>query len=458
MIGGGTSLISWTIRWVLPLVFIAILVFVWNVQSMSMDDIKGMRVFRIGNGTRPADLSDHQALTYKYQSRVDQIGWLKGQCKRCRSIIDANQTVFPYLQIPPLLEEYAEQFHQPLKARIAVLHVWSSSESLPPPFFQYWLASALANYQIADFLLFVPDNATAALLQRLMPVVTAASASSNVRLHIVGDFQDFLESRIGQCLEESEYNISGATIARLKPMFGYVFQDYIDEYSHWAWADMDLIFGNLTKFLGRPLAEGYDIISMSAVEWSKKKARWRTHICCCETALAGQLTVLANTNETRNYFRQSDLSDLDQMRNYDERVFPWLLKERGIRIAHVFAQGTDQFKSLDNSHFDWSPRGLYKMGDDDGCYEYEVGVVHMMKGKNLVNSHPRVAVKPESQGSADQIGTKTLEETIFPGPLVWETLSGFAMNFPVTSSAPWQPYDAPTNNIICASVRGRMTH
>jgi hypothetical protein len=274
MIGGGTSLISWTIRWVLPLVFLAILVFVWNVESL--DDIKEMGVFRIGNGTRPADLSDDQVLTYKYQSRVDQIGWLKGQCKRCRSIIDANQTVFPYLQIPPL-------FHQPLKARIAVLHVWSSSESLPPPFFQYWLASALANDQIADFFLFVPDNATAALLQRLMPV-----ASSNVRLHIVGDFQDFLESRIGQCLEESEYSISGATIARLKPMLGYVVQDYIEEYSHWAWADMDLILGNLTKFLGRPLAEGYDVISMSAVEWSKKKKSWWTHICCCQTTTFGK--------------------------------------------------------------------------------------------------------------------------------------------------------------------------
>jgi hypothetical protein len=108
-----------------------------------------------------APQQDQEPLSFRYQDRLNRMQWLKGQCEFCQSIIQPNQTVFPYLEVPPLDEERAEQFDVPLKARIAVLHVWSSDESLAPPFFQYWLASAMANAPIADFFIFVPDSATA---------------------------------------------------------------------------------------------------------------------------------------------------------------------------------------------------------------------------------------------------------------------------------------------------------
>ena len=430
---GIAMVISWTLRWIMPFAFLSIVV-VWQLVSTSAPH----ELFQDDNVKETEDLADDRPLTYLYQSRLDQIGWWKGQCEFCRSIIQANQTVFPYLEVPPLLEEIAEQFNEPLRARIAVLHLWRSDESLAPPFFQYWLASAMANDRIADFLLFVPDNATAALLQRLMP---DSSSSSNIRLHVVGDLADFCRSRIGPTLEKANYEVSGNTLSQLKPMLGYVFQDFIDEYSHWAWADMDMIMGNLTKFLVRPLAEGYDVISVSSVEQSKNNT-WSSHVCSkFKVGLAGQLAVFANTNQTRNYFRQGDLSELRY--RYDEGPFPALLQKLGVRVAHVFAQVTDQFGYLDDSRFDWSSQGLFKIGAGGGCYEYEAGLVHLMKGKRLVRPKKRSRVVV-TRSSGSTIDSKTLEETIFPGPFVWKNTSGFVLKFPIAASVPCQLYSGPS--------------
>ena len=451
MIRAGTVFISW----VITLAFVAIHAVLWNIDSMTVLPER----FQICNTEeRNTTLADKASLTYLYQSRLDQIGWLKGQCELAHSIIQADQTVFPFLQVPPLLlEEHAEQFHQPVKARIAVLHVWSSEAPLAPPFFQYWLASALANHRIADFLLFVPDEATAARLRRLMPAVSSnssgLSSSNNIRLHVVGDLPDFYHSRIGPTLDEAKYKVSGRTISRLKPMLGYVFEDYIGEeyYSHWAWADMDLILGNLTKFLSRPLAEGYDVITMSTAEQLRHK-NWSTHMCGGNfgIAMAGQLAVFANNNETRNYFRHGNMSELRHQ--YDEKPFPEMLKRLGIRVAHVFGQVTDQSGRLKNSQFEWSPQGLFKIRPGGGCFEYEAGLVHMMQGKRILRPtkksrlRPQVVVNPcfgDEKRSAGCI--KAFEKTIFPGPFVWESMSGFVLKFPVSPSAPWQLHDGHTD-------------
>ena len=434
MTRSGRAFVSWTRRLVLPLTLIAIAV-AWKLASI----FASHELFESNSVKGTTDLSDYRPLSYLYQSRLDQIGWWKGQCEFCHSIIQANQTMFPYLEVPPLLEEYEEQFNQPVKARIAVLHLWSSGRTLAPepPFFQYWLASAMANDPIADFLLFVPDNATAALLKSLMP-----ESASNIRLHVVGDLADFFRNRIGPALDKPNNQLSGVTISQLKPMLGYVFEDYIQEYSHWAWADMDMILGNLTKFLGRPLAEKYDVISMSSVEQSDDNI-WSSHVCSrFKVGLAGQLTVFVNTDQTRNYFRQGDLSEVRY--RWDEGPFPALLLKLGVRVAHVFAQVTDQFGHLDNTPFDWSGQGLFKIGAQGGCYEFEAGLVHVMKGKRLLRPTKRSrVVVTQSLGST--LGNKTLEQTIFPGPFVWETVSGFVLKFPVAASTPWQLYHGPTN-------------
>ncbi len=44
----------------------------------------------------------------------------------------------------------------------------------------------------------------------------------------------------------------------LKPMYGYIFNDYIKDYSHWGYCDLDIILGNLGKYLTDDILAKYD--------------------------------------------------------------------------------------------------------------------------------------------------------------------------------------------------------
>ena len=148
-------------------------------------------------------------------------------------------------------------------------------------------------------------------------------------------------------------------------MFAYGFEEYTLDCSHEAWADLDIILGDLTKFLVKPLSKGHEVVSMSAVDFSSNS--WKSHMCLkFKFALAGQLVVFANFHESRNYFRLGDLGESHHRHN--ERPFPVLLDQIGVSVAHVFAQVADQFGYLNSTHFDWSPRGLFQVRR--GCYEY----------------------------------------------------------------------------------------
>ena len=65
----------------------------------------------------------------------------------------------------------------------------------------------MANKGTADFLLFVPDNATAKVLERLMP----PSPLDNVKLHVVGGgggLVQFYRNCLGPTLEAAKFDLS----------------------------------------------------------------------------------------------------------------------------------------------------------------------------------------------------------------------------------------------------------
>ena len=85
----------------------------------------------------------------------------------------------------------------------------------------------MANAPIADFFIFVPDDGTLDLLQRLMPSLEMNAAININLLQVVGDLVTFYHSRLGSTLDAANFEFSGKTISRLKPMLAYVFEDYI---------------------------------------------------------------------------------------------------------------------------------------------------------------------------------------------------------------------------------------
>jgi len=47
----------------------------------------------------------------------------------------------------------------------------------------------------------------------------------------------------------------------LKPAYGIIFEDYIEDYDFWGYGDIDLIYGNIKKFIKPEVLKNYDIIS-----------------------------------------------------------------------------------------------------------------------------------------------------------------------------------------------------
>ena len=73
----------------------------------------------------------------------------------------------------------------------------------------------------------------------------------------LNDFKELLYKKTGiQTNFESYYKI-----VDFKPAYGLIFQDYIRDYKYWGILDIDLILGDINKFINQELLKKYDIIS-----------------------------------------------------------------------------------------------------------------------------------------------------------------------------------------------------
>lgn len=51
-------------------------------------------------------------------------------------------------------------------------------------------------------------------------------------------------------------------MVEFKPALGWVFREYLKEYTHWAYGDLDVFFGDLTKgWLEASEMREYDIVT-----------------------------------------------------------------------------------------------------------------------------------------------------------------------------------------------------
>ena len=50
-------------------------------------------------------------------------------------------------------------------------------------------------------------------------------------------------------------------ICDLKPAMAYIFPEYLEGYEYWAYGDIDIVYGNLKRFLRKPFSMNADVIS-----------------------------------------------------------------------------------------------------------------------------------------------------------------------------------------------------
>lgn len=249
------------------------------------------------------------------QSRVRLalvIPWIKAASRRtaCETFREAHEAV---------------QFGVPCEA--------FGQASLPPSW-PFWVASAAANADVADFLLMHDvDYDPSAFHVR----AGLTALPPNVRAVLVPNMTALYRERLG--LEK--LRLTDDKVKDFKPMIGQVFRDYLKAYSHWAFGDIDVVYGALRNFL-TPRVLAHDVIS------------FRTDDVCwpmAKTVFAGQLSVFANNNWTcamyQTHYGWERVAVDARFLFFDERLLPFdvLTQERERtpkRVAMVISQLTDR--------------------------------------------------------------------------------------------------------------------
>lgn len=109
-----------------------------------------------------------------------------------------------------------------------------------PNYFPIWSKTAKANKEY-DFWVITDDN-------------TAKSVSENIKIVSI-TFAEFVE----KVQEKFSFQLGLKTPRKLcdfKPTYGYIFEDEIKEYLYWGYCDVDIVLGNLSRFI--PIDAGFD--------------------------------------------------------------------------------------------------------------------------------------------------------------------------------------------------------
>ncbi len=113
-----------------------------------------------------------------------------------------------------------------------------------PNYFSLWLKSAELNVNI-DFLLFIDDK-------------SYQSYPQNVYVHYTS-FVEIVEKT--SSLFDFPINLTRPyKFCDYRPAFGYIFERELKGYDYWGTVDLDIIMGNINKFITNEILEKYDRI------------------------------------------------------------------------------------------------------------------------------------------------------------------------------------------------------
>lgn len=113
----------------------------------------------------------------------------------------------------------------------------------------------------------------------------------------------------------------------LKPAYQVIFEDWLKEYDFWGYSDIDVIYGNIRKFITDDILSNFDVIS------------------CSERLVSGHFTVIRNAEKTNRLFTNSPkyqriFTDIERHYAFDEiyryRKFEYLF-ERSVRKGKELA-------------------------------------------------------------------------------------------------------------------------
>lgn len=216
-----------------------------------------------------------------------------------------------FLRVPAPQESWDSKFAAPtspantsinnVSIRVACIIPYTGASL--PVWFDAFAFSAQHSAPLFDFFIFVTEDHH----REVPPNVKMIKISSqNIGERIVHlskykfSEESFNKSKnsVNKLLELFPY-----VLVEFKPCLGILFADYIESYSHWALADLDVLIGSMHKLIDHQILNEYDIYTSSFGDNSRLYLR-------------GQLTVHKNNAYVNNVWRNCrHLTDLNDRLN-----------------------------------------------------------------------------------------------------------------------------------------------
>lgn len=198
--------------------------------------------------------------------------------------------------------------HRKPKHRLAIIvpFMGEKVESIPT-YLNVFCTAAAGSASLVDFLLIhngvldaysnaVPSNvklislgSTDALIERFMRVL-----DERPKEELKFPSLDHLAKTLSKHIHHYPY-----VLVEFKPALGHIFDDHLAEYSHWGYSDLDIVFGDLPRWITPDELNDYDIVTYSYGDQDR-------------VYLRGQFTFHKNTQKVKQLWRDCEyLSKMD---------------------------------------------------------------------------------------------------------------------------------------------------
>lgn len=259
-----------------------------------------------------------------------------------------------------------------------------------PNYFELWLQSCKYNPQI-DFIFITDAN-----------IDIDVPCNVKVVVQTWDELVQFINSKFNfEISIQSPYKLTD-----FKPAYGYIFEDYFKGYDYWGYCDIDLLFGSLISFIGKPMHEGYEKIYR-----------------------LGHLTIYKNTERMRCLFKQKggmfsykEVFSNPEFYSFDEHAGQMLIaKKQGVfeyyqedmadiscRIKRMTASRHENYH---NQVFYYENGSVYRTYfREEALMTEEFAYIHFQKRKYIYNTRHENFYIMSNQFLAKKPGIPDIEE------------------------------------------------
>lgn len=261
--------------------------------------------------------------------------------------------------------------------RIAVLipFIGDGPESIPP-YLNLFVTAAAGSSSLVDFFIFhngALDSFYYDDLPSNVKIISMGSVEGMVQqfLRVVDQRQgeDFeLKSRefLVQVLNKHLLNYP-YVLVEFKPALGHIFASYISGYTHWAYSDLDIAFGDLSRWITKEELEKFDIVTYGFGDADRAYLR-------------GQFTMHRNDPSKINQLWR----DCDYLSKMDKRFADILSGAAKIHIESAEACYSVQVLKRDDVKVKFAVKAFTDVHQEDSAYTHGMYLGMGSKGESSV--------------------------------------------------------------------------